>query len=91
MRGRWLFSNPVTYIVVYVITYTLELFKTVVQKQQDGMRSYKAGCHVRMSRYLKEELMWAVDKWFCFVCNVMLLKQTLKQYCMLCYAILGNM
>ena len=36
--------------------------------------SYKGGHGICISRSLKEELDWAVDKWFQFISNVMLFK-----------------
>ena len=36
--------------------------------------SYKGVCYVHVSRYVKEELAWAIDKQFQFISNVMLLK-----------------
>ena len=60
------------------------------------------GIHV--SRHLKEELAWAIDKWLWIISNIMLFKTViyttkelknkavlnLKQYCMYCYMALSN-
>ena len=35
--------------------------------------SYKGGCGMHVSRHLKEELIWAIERWFSFISNVMLL------------------
>ena len=57
--------------------------------------------NVCISKRLKEELAWAIDKWLCVISIKMLFKtvvrttkklknKTLKLYCMHCYVALSN-
>ena len=59
--------------------------------------------NVHISRCLKQELSWAIDKWLWLIINTLLFKNSyttknlknktifnLKQYCMYCYVTLSN-
>ena len=53
--------------------------------------------NVHVSRHLKEELAWAIDKWLRVISNIMsvipLMNKAvliIKQYCMRCYVALSN-
>ena len=65
--------------------------------------SYKGGCGVCVSRLLKEELAWVIDKRLWVISNKMLFKTILplkklknkailniEKHCMCCYVILRN-
>ena len=63
-----------------------------------------AQVNVLLSRQLKEELSWGIDKWLWLIINIMLCKTViyttknlknkaifnLKQYCVCCYVALSN-
>ena len=76
-----------TKVAQYKSLLSLSSFKTVIHI---GCFTCKGGCDACMCiRHLKEELTWAIDKWFQFICNAAntsfineeIKHKALKQYC----------